>query len=124
MIRIPAGIIESVLCHELHDLQRALLAADVRELHVRLKGSHLPGRPRGMHEQAIGKHRNLRRLERAVEQSSVGALSGAVGTYATNGPEFAAFMKGVRAAGIANVSEGQTFDQWEPAYLAQFAKKP
>src|SRR5436190_20371722 len=31
-----------------------------------------------------------RRLERAVEQSSVGALSGAVGTYATNGPEFEA----------------------------------
>jgi adenylosuccinate lyase len=31
--------------------------------------------------------RNLRRLERAVEQSTVGALSGAVGTYAANGPE-------------------------------------
>ncbi|HEX2161988.1 MAG TPA: adenylosuccinate lyase, partial [Thermoleophilaceae bacterium] len=31
--------------------------------------------------------RNLRRLERAVEQASVGALSGAVGTYAANGPE-------------------------------------
>jgi adenylosuccinate lyase len=37
---------------------------------------------------AFEAHRNLRRLERAVEQSSVGALSGAVGTYATNGPEF------------------------------------
>ncbi len=43
--------------------------------------------------------------------------------HPTNGPEFTEFMKGVRAAGIANVSEGQTFDQWEPAYLAQFAKK-
>ena len=32
--------------------------------------------------------RNLRRLERAIEQSSVGALSGAVGTYSANGPEF------------------------------------
>ena len=32
--------------------------------------------------------RNLHRLERAVEQASVGALSGAVGTYAANGPEF------------------------------------
>ena len=31
--------------------------------------------------------RNLRRLERAVEGVSVGALSGAVGTYAANGPE-------------------------------------
>jgi len=29
-----------------------------------------------------------RRLERAVEQASVGALSGAVGTYAANGPDF------------------------------------
>lgn len=32
--------------------------------------------------------RNLHRLERAVEQAAVGALSGAVGTYASNGPEF------------------------------------
>ncbi len=32
--------------------------------------------------------RNLHRLERAVEQVSVGALSGAVGSYAANGPEF------------------------------------
>jgi len=39
---------------------------------------------------AFEAHRNLRRLERAVEQASVGALSGAVGTYATNGPEFEA----------------------------------
>jgi adenylosuccinate lyase len=31
--------------------------------------------------------RNLRRLERAVAGASVGALSGAVGTYAVNGPE-------------------------------------
>jgi adenylosuccinate lyase len=31
--------------------------------------------------------RNLHRLERAVEGASVGALSGAVGTYAGNGPE-------------------------------------
>ena len=34
--------------------------------------------------------RNLHRLERAVEGASVGALSGAVGTYATNGPELEA----------------------------------
>jgi len=31
--------------------------------------------------------RNLHRLERGVEAASVGALSGAVGTYAANGPE-------------------------------------
>ena len=31
--------------------------------------------------------RNLRRLERAVQGASVGALSGAVGTYSANGPD-------------------------------------
>ena len=43
--------------------------------------------------------RNLRRLERAVEQASVGALSGAVGTYATNGPEFEEIV--LRRVGLA-----------------------
>jgi len=37
---------------------------------------------------AFEAHRNVIRLERAVEQASVGALSGAVGTYSANGPEF------------------------------------
>jgi adenylosuccinate lyase len=36
---------------------------------------------------AFEAHRNLLRLERAAEAVSVGALSGAVGTYAANGPE-------------------------------------
>jgi adenylosuccinate lyase len=36
---------------------------------------------------AFEANRNLRRLERAAEAVSVGALSGAVGTYAVNGPE-------------------------------------
>jgi adenylosuccinate lyase len=36
---------------------------------------------------AFEAHRNMRRLERAAETVSVGALSGAVGTYAANGPE-------------------------------------
>jgi adenylosuccinate lyase len=36
---------------------------------------------------AFEAHRNLHRLERAVEGVSVGALSGAVGTYSANGPE-------------------------------------
>jgi adenylosuccinate lyase len=39
---------------------------------------------------AFEAHRNVRRLERAVEGVSVGALSGAVGTYAANGPEIEA----------------------------------
>ena len=43
--------------------------------------------------------RNLRRLERAVEQASVGALSGAVGTYAANGPELEALV--LRRLGLA-----------------------
>ncbi len=43
--------------------------------------------------------RNLRRLERAVEQASVGALSGAVGTYAANGPEFEEIV--LRRLGLA-----------------------
>jgi adenylosuccinate lyase len=36
---------------------------------------------------AFEAHRNMRRLERSAEVVSVGALSGAVGTYAANGPE-------------------------------------
>jgi adenylosuccinate lyase len=36
---------------------------------------------------AFEAHRNVRRLDRAVEAVCVGALSGAVGTYAANGPE-------------------------------------
>jgi adenylosuccinate lyase len=39
---------------------------------------------------AFEAHRNLRRLEHAVEQAAVGAISGAVGTYAANGPELEA----------------------------------
>jgi adenylosuccinate lyase len=39
---------------------------------------------------AFEAHRNLRRLERAIEGASVGALSGAVGTYSANGPELEA----------------------------------
>jgi adenylosuccinate lyase len=39
---------------------------------------------------AFEAHRNVRRLERAAEGVSVGALSGAVGTYSANGPEIEA----------------------------------
>src|SRR5205085_5058374 len=37
---------------------------------------------------AFEAHRNAARLERAFAQAQVGAISGAVGTYAANGPEF------------------------------------
>jgi adenylosuccinate lyase len=53
---------------------------------------------------AFEAHRNLRRLERAVEQVSVGALSGAVGTYAANGPEFEARVLQRLGLGRENVS--------------------
>jgi adenylosuccinate lyase len=43
--------------------------------------------------------RNLRRLERAVQQASVGAISGAVGTYQANGPELEAAV--LRRLGLA-----------------------
>ena len=62
------------------------------------QGTLCVGRTHGIHAEpttfgvklagfAFEADRNLRRLERAVEQASVGALSGAVGTYAANGPE-------------------------------------
>jgi adenylosuccinate lyase len=43
---------------------------------------------------AFEAERNLRRLEGAAKQASVGALSGAVGTYAANGPELEAAVLG------------------------------
>jgi adenylosuccinate lyase len=48
--------------------------------------------------------RNLRRLERAVEQASVGALSGAVGTYAANGPDLEAAVLDRLGLGREDVS--------------------
>jgi len=78
-------------------------ARDYRDSLIRQARAHVGtlcvGRTHGVHAEpttfgvklagfAFEAHRNLRRLERAVEHVSVGALSGAVGTYATNGPEF------------------------------------
>jgi adenylosuccinate lyase len=77
-------------------------AADYRAALIRRAREHAGtlcvGRTHGVHAEpttfgvklagfAFEAHRNLRRLERAVEAVSVGALSGAVGTYAANGPE-------------------------------------
>jgi adenylosuccinate lyase len=77
-------------------------AADYRNALVRRAREHARticvGRTHGIHAEpttfgvklagfAFEAHRNLRRLERAVEGVSVGALSGAVGTYSANGPE-------------------------------------
>ncbi len=77
-------------------------AADYRNALIRRAREHAAticvGRTHGIHAEpttfgvklagfAFEAHRNLRRLERAVEGVSVGALSGAVGTYSANGPE-------------------------------------
>jgi adenylosuccinate lyase len=53
---------------------------------------------------AFEAQRNLRRLERAVEGASVGALSGAVGTYAANGPELEAGVLSRLGLGREDVS--------------------
>ena len=53
---------------------------------------------------AFEAHRNLRRLERAVEGVSVGALSGAVGTYSSNGPEVEAAVLSRLGLGREDVS--------------------
>jgi adenylosuccinate lyase len=75
----------------------ATLVARARE-HV---GTLSVGRTHGVHAEptsfgvklagfAFEAHRNLERLEQAFEQVAVGALSGAVGTYAATSPEFEA----------------------------------
>jgi adenylosuccinate lyase len=80
-------------------------AADYRAALARRAREHVDtlcvGRTHGIHAEpttfgvklagfAFEAHRNLRRLERAVEGVSVGALSGAVGIYSANGPEIEA----------------------------------
>jgi len=77
-------------------------AADYRNALIARAREHVNtlcvGRTHGVHAEpttfgvklagfAFEAHRNLLRLERAAEAVSVGALSGAVGTYAANGPE-------------------------------------
>jgi adenylosuccinate lyase len=80
-------------------------AADYRDALARRAREHVDtlcvGRTHGIHAEpttfgvklagfAFEAQRNLRRLERAVEGVSVGALSGAVGTYSANAPEIEA----------------------------------
>jgi adenylosuccinate lyase len=77
-------------------------ACDYRDALIRRAREHAHtlcvGRTHGVHAEpttfgvklagfAFEAQRNVRRLERAVEGVSVGALSGAVGTYASGGPE-------------------------------------
>jgi adenylosuccinate lyase len=77
-------------------------AVDYKAALIRRAREHVDtlcvGRTHGVHAEpttfgvklagfAFEAHRNLLRLERAAETVSVGALSGAVGTYSANGPE-------------------------------------
>jgi adenylosuccinate lyase len=77
-------------------------AVDYKAALIRRAREHVDtlsvGRTHGVHAEpttfgvklagfAFEAHRNLLRLERAAEVVSVGALSGAVGTYSANGPE-------------------------------------
>jgi adenylosuccinate lyase len=94
-------------------------AADYRNALVRRAREHASticvGRTHGIHAEpttfgvklagfAFEAHRNLRRLERAVEGVSVGALSGAVGTYSANGPEVEAAVLSRLGLGREDVS--------------------
>jgi adenylosuccinate lyase len=74
----------------------------VAALHGRARehvGTLCVGRTHGVHAEpttfgvklagfAFEAHRNAQRLQRAFEQAAVGAISGAVGTYAATSPEF------------------------------------
>jgi adenylosuccinate lyase len=94
-------------------------ARDYVEALVRRAREHVGtlcvGRTHGIHAEpttfgvklagfAFEAHRNLRRLERAVEGVSVGALSGAVGTYSANGPEIEAAVLARLGLGREDVS--------------------
>ncbi|HEV3377285.1 MAG TPA: adenylosuccinate lyase [Thermoleophilaceae bacterium] len=94
-------------------------AADYRNALVKRAREHAGticvGRTHGIHAEpttfgvklagfAFEAHRNLRRLERAVEGVSVGALSGAVGTYSANGPEVEAAVLSRLGLGREDVS--------------------
>ena len=61
VVVVTAVLVEPVLRHELHDLQRALPAADVGQLDV---GFERIGRLRRVNEQAVGQHRSLCRRNR------------------------------------------------------------
>ena len=80
---------------------QAALTASLRELALRHADTVCVGRTHGVHAEptsfglkmatfAMESRRNEERLRRAVEQCAVGCLSGAVGTYATLGPDLEA----------------------------------
>jgi adenylosuccinate lyase len=75
------------------------LAAALAERAAEFAETPCVGRTHGVHAEptsfglklagfALEAHRNAERLERAFEQAATGAISGAVGTYASLGPDF------------------------------------
>jgi adenylosuccinate lyase len=102
-----SDVLDTALALQLSQAGLLLLggARDLRDALVRRAREHADtlcvGRTHGVHAEpttfgvklagfAFEADRNLHRLERAVEGVSVGALSGAVGTYSANGPELEA----------------------------------
>jgi adenylosuccinate lyase len=99
-----SDVLDTALAVQLSQAGMVLVggAVDYRDALIRRAREHVDtlcvGRTHGVHAEpttfgvklagfAFEAHRNLLRLERAVEAVSVGALSGAVGTYSANGPE-------------------------------------
>jgi adenylosuccinate lyase len=106
-----SDVLDTALALQLSQAGMLLIggATDYRDALVRRAREHAEtlcvGRTHGVHAEpttfglklagfAFEADRNLRRLERAVEGVSVGALSGAVGTYSANGPELEAAVLG------------------------------
>ncbi|HEU0024039.1 MAG TPA: adenylosuccinate lyase [Thermoleophilaceae bacterium] len=99
-----SDVLDTALALQLSQVGLVLVsgARDYRDALIRRAREHVDtlcvGRTHGVHAEpttfglklagfAFEADRNLHRLERAVEGVSVGALSGAVGTYSANGPE-------------------------------------
>ncbi|HEY8865470.1 MAG TPA: adenylosuccinate lyase [Solirubrobacteraceae bacterium] len=100
-----SDVLDTALALQIRDAGRILIegASRYRDALVTRAREHRDtlcvGRTHGVHAEpttfglklagfAFEADRNLQRLERAVDAAAVGALSGAVGTYASNGPEF------------------------------------
>ncbi|HEX5853185.1 MAG TPA: adenylosuccinate lyase [Solirubrobacteraceae bacterium] len=100
-----SDVLDTALALQLHAAGQAIAAGAHELLDALAKRAreHVDtlcvGRTHGVHAEpttfgiklagfAFEAHRNAVRLDRAFEQVAVGALSGAVGTYAATGPEF------------------------------------
>jgi len=100
-----SDVLDTALALQIRDAGTILLdgARSYRDALVRRAREHAAtlctGRTHGVHAEpttfgvklagfAFEADRNLRRLQRALDAAATGALSGAVGTYSANGPEF------------------------------------